>query len=375
MPRKILNRLRLKEISAVTKPAQEPAVMAIMKAAPDGGTVLSPDLQFVKNTLQIAVKMAGVDAEPNADGKALTFADAMAERERREQVEEITEELWPMFWALQDALGAIVSQDGISAAERLSAINLSIRQFADAVSQALPDMKADVAGEYEKADQIFKAAIEAAEQETKTMTLEQALAKIAELEGKVADLSKAVETSEAGSADLAKKLETATAELAEAKKAAEIAKSDETITIEGEVLRKSAVGESVFRIMKAQAERNERLEFAKMAGDLIPNLPGDEATKVSVLKAVHGIADEATRKAALDMLKSGSEGNSQLLKEAGRSGAGNGGATAAEQMDAKAREIAKAEGISEDAALAKFLKTADGRALQAKANEEARAAH
>ena len=113
-------------------------------------------------------------------------------------------------------------------------------------------------------------------------------------------------------------------ELMDSKK--DIKKSDENVNEEtfemnGKTIKKSAVGEDVFFILKAQMEENratkealakerdarEMQELAKQAKGLYPNLPCKDIEKAAVLKAMSTMS-ESTKKTLETMLKAGDEG-------------------------------------------------------------------
>jgi hypothetical protein len=110
-------------------------------------------------------------------------------------------------------------------------------------------------------------------------------------------------------------------------RADEIAKAaagDESIVIEGQTIRKSAVGDSMFAIMKAQAKRIDDNEaaiakaaetaanatFTKLATEKFPTLVGSVDERASVLKFL-STAPEDVRKAA-DAILAAAEATAKL---------------------------------------------------------------
>lgn len=172
---------------------------------------------------------------------------------------------------------------------------------------------------------------------------------------KVADLEKQI-------ADLTKRAEAAEAEVQKLKDA-EIAKNDEVITVGGKEIRKSKMDPEAFAVIKAQADdlakRDDEIElgkFQKRAEDEFGNLPGEPVAKAKALRAVSKL-DEETRKTIETMLKSGNETVGKGMKEIGGNGGDpKDGLTKAEtQIDAKAKEIAKRDSVTYEAAYTKAL--------------------
>lgn len=97
-------------------------------------------------------------------------------------------------------------------------------------------------------------------------------------------------------------------------------------------------------LIKSRAE-TETATFAKRAADELGNLPGDEASKVAVLKAVAGIKDEAARTAATALLKAGNDAMKGVFTTVGD--------TTADPPETTQPNIAKADATSKLDALAK----------------------
>lgn len=62
------------------------------------------------------------------------------------------------------------------------------------------------------------------------------------------------------------------------------------------------------KALREEVSKRESLELEKRAEQLLPNLPGTAAVRGQLLKAIEGIADEETRKGALECLKSANGG-------------------------------------------------------------------
>lgn len=254
-------------------------------------------------------------------------------------------------------------------------------------------------------------------------------AKVAELEGQVTkleaqvvDLSKklAKAQEDSGSVEVAKELEEATKALTEASEALEVltkerdeavaiaklsseerdycadmssedrsafmakspedrkkdmekrAAGDDTVVIDGQTIKKSAVGDGVFAVLKSQSEKqakiekdleNERnirqtTEFEKQADDKYAHVPGTTKERGEMLKAIAAMP-EATRKSFEKVLE-----QSEKLAKAGfdKIGSGDPGKPsdsirkAATDFDARVKEIAKRDGCSKQDAMTKARK-------------------
>jgi hypothetical protein len=114
------------------------------------------------------------------------------------------------------------------------------------------------------------------------------------------------------------------------KKMDEMKKNDETITVDGKTVSKSAVGEAQFTTMKrlaaaeeAIAKANEATELARLekrAAEELKHLPGTDTTKAKVLKALDAMADEeaAILKSALAKADEAASGDFETVgKSAG----------------------------------------------------------
>lgn len=195
--------------------------------------------------------------------------------------------------------------------------------------------------------------------EALTKSLEDTKAELAKAE-KLAKASDAVKAYMAKLSDEEKGKFMALSSEDQEKKAAAVKKADETIEIHGQVIAKSAVGDGMFAVMKAQAieiaKANERIEkaereaelqvLAKRADDELAALPGDRLAKARILKASDSLSTED--KAAFDaMLKAANSTLAKAFTTVGKSGTGNVEEGSAEdKLNKKAEEIAKRDGIS-----------------------------
>lgn len=108
------------------------------------------------------------------------------------------------------------------------------------------------------------------------------------------------------------------------------------------------------------ARETERIE--KRAKEELPNYPGEITAHVAIVRAVEGIEDEETRKAAFEAIKAGNMALGKNFVELGGKGELEvGGAEA--QLDALAKRYATEHKVNEAEAYAKVLETEEGKRL------------
>jgi hypothetical protein len=163
---------------------------------------------------------------------------------------------------------------------------------------------------------------------------------------------------------------------------AKVKSADETVTIEGETVRKSDVGDATFRILKkqqeridkearaAEAERSARVqkELEAEAEGLWPNLVGTSVEKAEMLKGIKAMP-EAAREAQLKMMKAADEAMAKQFKEIGQGGQGDDSGAAA-KLEKMAKELADKENISIAKAYSKVLETPEGSKLYTESLEK-----
>lgn len=255
--------LKLKELSSVDRPAQPGAKAVIMKRDD------SPD----RATIEAVAKY--VCAEDGAH----SFTEVLAENK-------FSQEIWPFTDALSQSIRSIVGDTSLTSADREGKINASVAQFLAAVRTISPETEKQLAGLISK-------------RETPTMkTVETLEAEIATLKGThTASIEELTKRAEKAEADLKAEQEAHTATKADLVKA-----TDETITVGGEELRKSEVGEGNFRVAKALRDERDEATFEKRAETEFGHLPGTIKERAGLLKAVGAIKDEEARKAAESVL-------------------------------------------------------------------------
>jgi hypothetical protein len=362
MAKRILRELKLDKIAAVDFPCQEGALMTIMKRNS------APKI----DAEQIAKSIYGSISSNDQPTGAQSFADLIAAQEEQQRQCEVSQELWPYFDALTNSLRSIVADTSLDEAGKINAMRQSIDQFTEAVTAAVPDAEAEIEKIFTNpaSSGVFSAGSPGFTDNKGESDMSDLEKKVSDLTSQVADLTKRAEKAEA---DLAKANTDLTAEKAkvdEMTKAAEIAKNDETFSADGVTIRKSEVGESSFKFMKAQQERIELAEMQKRAETEIGHLPGEPIAKAKALKAIAKMSDED--KATLDtMLKAGEAAVAKGFTTFGVKP----GAPASDDPIAKLDGMAKARAAKDSIPYAKaydeVLKTSEGQELYAASQKAA----
>jgi hypothetical protein len=130
--------------------------------------------------------------------------------------------------------------------------------------------------------------------------------------------------------------------------------------------------------MVAMAKRNDALEksnreqsqaladanFAKRASEELGSLPGKPEAKVALLKAVEGIADEATRKAVSEMVKASSSNLAKAFRTVGTAGGASPLAgTHEDQLETMAKRHVETAKVTIEQARAQVMNTPEGKAI------------
>lgn len=140
---------------------------------------------------------------------------------------------------------------------------------------------------------------------------------------------------------------------------------------DGEEFRKSDDPRLVKMAKQADKDRKERqeaiekaanAEFAKRAGTELQHLPGEEAAKVAILKAVDGIKDEDLKKQATELLKANNEAMAEAFKKKGSSGNGA-DSSADDQLTVLAKKYAEDNKVDFNKAYDAVLQTKEGKEL------------
>ncbi len=382
------------EVSAVDAPAQQGALMHVVKRADGGEGMQKLDTEaFVKRYI-----------DP-ADG-AVPFSTVMAEEMRCRQYYDAIDDIYPIICAMETSLKSIAGDASVTPEIKTTMARNTVEDFMSVLRRMWSD--ADVV----MMSALGKSTEEVEEMVTKAKTLEQATAQIADLEKKIEEMTKAT-----GDASVNKELQdqvaSLTAKLGEVseelettkamsdtekeymrslgaaeqrnfrgmsaaerkKKMGKAADGDETLTIKGRTIRKSVVGEDTYEIFKAQQEDIERAQkaadderearqmsqYEKIAGDSYKNLPGTPVEKAKVLKGIESLSEavqdtlvkmltagEAAIKSAFDRVGTGGDGADGLNRVSGLRKNG-----AQHPFVTKVNDIKKRDGIGHAAAMSK----------------------
>jgi hypothetical protein len=360
-----LKQLHLQELSLVDEPANKASKVSLFKR--DDSLVL----------LKAVAAMSDTSIDPDDDEGPKSFADLIAENEEQARRWEADDVLRPLFNAIQESLRSIAADGDMDSAAKADAMKLSIMQFLDAAVAAVPEVEQELVKALAKnpatagfisAGKFKKSGDQPVRTGDKTMTDEKQ--KVADLEKKVADLTKAAMSKDDQIKEAQEELAEAKAKLAELTKSVEAGKTDEVIKVGDTEIRKSVVGESVFKAMAAQQTQIEKQrddleikDLTKRAETEFANLPGEPVAKAKVLRAVTKMP-EADRVTLEAMLKSGNEALKSSLTEIGKGGSGGGDEIDIEKS-AKAYQVE--HGIKTyGEAVNKYLETPEGRKAYAK---------
>lgn len=117
------------------------------------------------------------------------------------------------------------------------------------------------------------------------------------------------------------------------------------------------------KIAKAEREQRENAEFAKRANEELKHLPGEEAHKVALLKSVEGIADADTKAKVKEMLKANNDKMAKAFETKGSNGGTAEGSTPQDQLDTLAKKYSTDNKVTFEKAMTEVLNTAEGREL------------
>lgn len=340
MPKRIMRRFRIREISAVDNPAQEHARMAIMKRRTDRVPVLkSGQIEVIEPIIKRYITPS--------DG-AVSFGEVLSERLKEDQYYEVMREISPLISSLDTSLCSIAGDANIDGDTKQIMMRETLEQFMTQIRSQWSDV-----------EDAFGKALEGQEgDDHMPKTIQELQKEITELTGKLSEVSTALaenkdnaekvtelgETVKNLSDELTKVQETLRIEMlksamsddekthlatlkGEDRKAfieaspedrAKVLKKDEpaneeTIEVGGTVVKKSVVGEAAFAVFKAQQEQVEKankaaaesaeavkkereqrelLEFTKQAEKDWDNLPGELKDKAQVMKVMHSMTED-----------------------------------------------------------------------------------
>ena len=335
-PKRIMSEFKIAEISAVDVPAQEGAKMVLMKRAdlekPNKGET-QMTLPTEKNSdISLEIAKRYIDT---SDG-AVSFGTALAEEIKSSIYWEAMNEVGPYLYSLDTSLRSIAGDVKVDNETKLTMMRNTVEDFMLVIRQVWSGIdqvvEQSLAGKSIEGDATMTArTVKSYEDEILDLTKQ-----IEDLKKSNADTAKFAEQLEA----LGKQVEALTAERDEATAKASMtdaekefmgtldrdekakflsmsgderkarmkksAEDDDTVVIKGRTIRKSAVGEDVFEIFKAQAadeetlrksfeeerDRRETAEFGKRAEDELGHLPGTVTERANILKAVSKLPDD-----------------------------------------------------------------------------------
>lgn len=255
--KKILNRIRIDEISAVDRPAQEDATMTIMKRAdetPNPTETMTEEVQKNEEvTEEVVTEVVETEEVEKAEEVTEEAPEADAEVEKAEEAEETEEED-------EEEKGYEKSLADLTAELEVLQSELALAKSVAELSDAEKEVFASIEGEEARTEFLGKSADERAE-----------------LIAKAADENAVIYKSLDGVEFTAQDDErlVSLAKQADEYKAQLVAAEEASI----------------------EKSYNERAETQ------LAHLPGELVTKNAVLRAIDGIEDEAVREQALSMLK------------------------------------------------------------------------
>lgn len=342
--------MSLSKLSVVKRPAQEGALAAIIKGS--------------------AITDEQVEKE--------TFMDSLNQIMIEEEAEVLFSTVWDMQYALRNSIRNTIEDSQIT--NKKEVIQANITDFATALSGIIASTSiiktgGKTMGKEKTTEELITEAVGPIQKKLD----------IAESVAKMDDQTKAYYNSldDSGKDSFLKMSDDDQGKLI--KEAVDnIAKNDETFESGGGTIRKSEVGETVFKALKdsktradnaekiAKEERDKRelQDFSKTAEATYGNLPGSTDEKGAVLKAIDGLS-EVVQKTLEGMLKAGNEGidQSNLYKEIGDGSTPTVG-TAEEKLNKMAKEKAEKDSMTVAKAYDAILKTTEGSELYQKSLTE-----
>lgn len=253
--KKILNRIRIDEISAVDRPAQEDATMTIMKRAdetPNPTETMIDEVQKNEEvTEEVVAEVVETEEVETAEEVTEEAPEADAEVEKAEEAEETADE---------EEKGYEKSLADLTAELEVLQSELALAKSVAELSDAEKEVFASIEGEEARTEFLGKSADERAE-----------------LIAKAADENAVIYKSLDG---------------------VEFTAQDDERLVS---LAKQA-DEYKAQLVAAEEASIEK-SYNERAGIQLAHLPGELVTKNAVLRAIDGIEDEAVREQALSMLK------------------------------------------------------------------------
>lgn len=350
-----LEKLKLNELSLVDKGANQHARVSIFKRH-------DPLTETIQKYYGELVK----DRDAIKD-----FSELLRLRDKESKLWKAREELWPVLDAFRETVNNIVVDVNLSLDAKMAQIESNVNSFVAAVREKVPDVE-------EELTKFFKDAGFSGNHPTDITENEP----VSDTEKKIEGLTKALETAQAevavakaiaGFTDVEKAHyegldEKAKSEFiaksADDRKAIveKIAKADESVELNGQSIKKSAVAPEVFAILKSQSEEiaksaeriakaEEAAEMAtlrKRADDEFGKVVGTADEKALLLKALAKAGGDVEAY-GLKVLKSAEAGEAFVTKGVSHAKV----ADVKKALDDKVSEIAKRDNIPTHQAMAK----------------------
>lgn len=203
---------------------------------------------------------------------------------------EFSQKIWPFTDALSQSIRSIVGDKRLTGDEREDKINKSVASFLQKVRDISPKVAKQLEGLIKKGSPMPKSA-------------DQLEAELAKATGELTAMTARAEKAEKDFADM-KDAKGKVDEECKTAKAALLEATDETITVGGQDLKKSVVGEANFTVAKALRDERDIAVLEKRASDEFGHVVGSAAEKALVIKAIEGLPTEEAKKAGLAILQS-----------------------------------------------------------------------
>ena len=364
---KILRDIKLSELSLVTKGANQHSRIAITKSAE--GVFEEQIFKYFVDSIDYS----------NTDYKASLdrYKDVFGQHLQQQAFYEAKEKLYCFIDALGDTIAATLADPSTSDDDKAAKVSLAVSDFLAYIKEEIPEITGD-----EDLVEIFEEMAEVPDPNSSSnigksdMTDKVDFEKMAkELEAKVADLvakndelSKMAALSDDEKTFIAKmtpeeKKKFMEASADEKKKQMDgVKKNDETLTVGGETISKSAVGDAQFAVFKRLAAAEERIAkaeetarmatFEKKASEEYSTLPGTPAAIAKCLDVIEKAGGEVA-KTFESILKAAADANKEAFVAKGGKGSNTDGNDVFSQIDKLAVEIAARDKIGKAAAIAK----------------------
>lgn len=354
--KRVMRKFKINEISAVDKPAQDGARMTIMKRADEviKGMRLTTSVEGHSHLIIETTAQGGETSWAKAEGSEYGHSHP---------------------WIRNDdgtiTVGEAEGHTHELVDTRFLPVDKTEESSNDAVTKTAESL-GTTTKESTMNEEELKALVEKSAKELETLKSQLATA---ESFGKLSDAEKSFYDSldEAQKAEFLVKSSEDRAAAVEAVKSSnpvvyksidgiEFRKSDDPRLVE--MAKRSDAQSKELEIEKA---KREDAEFSKRAQTELTHLPGDEATKVAVLKAVDTIKDAATKTKALELLKAN---NAAMAKAFEKKGTAEGADNSADaKLDALAKQHAETHKVSFAKAYSEVIRTPEGKELYEQINQ------